>query len=131
MGIEAKLDRNAPTRRNQTQAAPKRQRDADLSPVVLGELDGAAFALKPRRPLQLQPAWSDSREFICIEHEEWGVDVFAPTRGELLEELKEQLVMLWVEYGREVDAKLSPPALRVKRQLHADWEEVANAKGQA
>jgi len=104
-------------------------RDLDLSPFVLGEIPGAGFQLKPRHPLQLQPVLSDSQQLICIEHSEWGLDVFAPTRSQLFEELKEQLLVLWIEYGREEDSELSPPALQVKRQLQADWEEVVDAQG--
>jgi hypothetical protein len=102
-------------------------RDLDLSPFVLSEVVAAGFTLKPKRGLQFSPALCDNEQLICIQYDDWGLDVFAPTRTELFEELKEQLVMLWVEYGREDDASLSSPALQVKRQLQSDWEELTNA----
>ncbi len=102
-------------------------RDLDLSPFVLGELSIAGLSVKPQRPLHLQPELNESQQLICLEHPAWGLDVFAPTRSELSEELKEQLSMLWTEYAREEDDLLSAPALRVKRQLLADWQEVPHA----
>jgi len=62
-----------------------------------------------------------------MEYKPWGLDVFAPTRAELLLELKSQLKMLWLEYAQASDDVLSEPALRVKNQLLEDWEEVGRA----
>ncbi|HEX3720339.1 MAG TPA: hypothetical protein VH595_20500 [Verrucomicrobiae bacterium] len=104
-------------------------RDLDMSPFVLGEIPANGFTLKPRRVLQCAPHLSDSQQLICLQNDDWGLDVFAPTRSELFEELKEQLAMLWLEFAREVDDALSPPARQVKRQLQSDWEEVVSAKG--
>lgn len=102
-------------------------RDLDLSAFVLGEVARDAVALKPRRALQIQPHLSDSEQLVCAQHDEWGLDAFAQTRSELFEEVKEQLLMLWLEYAREQDDALSAPALRVKQRLLADWQEVAHA----
>jgi len=47
------------------------------------------------------------------------LDVFAFTVEALEKELKEQLVMLWQEFGLERDSVLSPPALELKKKLRA------------
>ena len=102
-------------------------RDLDLSPFVLGELKAGEVELKLRRSLQLQPILSENEQLIRLEYDAWSLDVFAQTRSELFEELQEQLAMLWLEYACEGDEALSDPALRVKQQLRADWEEVTHA----
>jgi len=102
-------------------------RDLDLSPFVLGEIEDRDFRLHPRNPLSLLPVLTDDEQFMCLEYAPWSLDVFATTRAELFAELKEQIIMLWREYARERDEALSEPAKQVKRQLLADWEEMANA----
>ncbi len=102
-------------------------RDLDLSPFVLGEIEGRDVRLRPRSTLSFLPTLTDDEQFLCLEHAPWSLDVFAPTRAELFAELKEQMLMLWGEYAREQDDALSEPAKQVKRQLLADWEGVANA----
>ena len=102
-------------------------RDLDLSPFVLGEIEGRDVRLRPRSTFSFLPALTDDEQFLCLEHAPWSLDVFAPTRAELFAELKEQMLMLWGEYAREQDDALSEPAKQVKRRLLADWEGVANA----
>ena len=48
---------------------------------------------------------------------ELDIDVYAPTRGELLTELRAQLAMLWQEFGLEDDSALSEPARQLKWKL--------------
>jgi hypothetical protein len=72
------------------------------------------------------PVLIDDEQFLCLEHAPWSLDVFATTLAQLLAELKEQMLMLWLEYAREQDEALSEPAYRVKQQLLADWEEIAH-----
>ena len=102
-------------------------RDLDLSPFVLGEIEGRYFRLRPIGAFSFLPALTDDEQFVCLEYAPWNLNAFAHTRTELLAELKEQLLMLWVEYARERDEVLSESAKQVKRQLLADWEEIANA----
>lgn len=102
-------------------------RDLDLSPFVLSEIECPEFRLRPQSLFTLPPSLTDDERFLCLEYPPWSLDVFATTRAELFTELKEQILMLWREYAREQDDALSNPALQVKRQLLADWEEVMNA----
>jgi hypothetical protein len=102
-------------------------RDLDLSPFVLGEIDGRDFRLRPRGAFSFLPALTDDEQFLSLEHSPWSLDVFATTRAELFAELKEQLLMLWREYAREQDDALSEPAQRIKQQLLVDWEEITDA----
>ena len=98
--------------------------DLDLSPFVLGEIEGRDFRLRPRGAFSFSPALTGDGQLLCLEHVPWSLDVFATTRADLFAELKEQLLMLWREYARERDETLSEPALQIKRRLLADWEEI-------
>jgi hypothetical protein len=108
------------------QITPK-LRELDLSPFVLGEVAG----LRLRKPVSLLPYLSENQQLICLDHEPWDLQAFAPTRGELFDELKDELRMLWLEFAQEDDLRLSEPAQRLKQQLLSDWEEIGDAQGQA
>ena len=101
-------------------------RDLDLSPFVLGEVVGENLRLKLSKQVTLTPALSDSEQLICLEYADWDLDVFAATRLELFDELKEQILMLWAEYAKEGDAVLSEPAKALKARLLRDFQEVGN-----
>ena len=99
-------------------------RELDLSPFVLKEVEETGLKIRFRKPLVIEPRLSESQQLICLEHEPLGIDVFAPTRAEVFEELKEQLIMLWREYAEEEDAALSEPAQKLKAVLLREWEAV-------
>lgn len=102
-------------------------RELDLSPFIVREVTSDRWRLKAASPVTLHPCLSDNEQFIQLRHDAWGLDVFAPTRLELFEELKEQLCMLWIEYARANAQDLSEPALKVKEALMATFSEVPNA----
>lgn len=103
--------------------------DLDLSPLALSEVDVRDVHLHAHETLELAPVLSEDEQLVCLIHEPWSLDVFAPTRAELLIEAKEQLAMMWKEYVQVSDDMLSEPAQRVKRQLSKDWVEVERAEG--
>lgn len=103
--------------------------DLDLSPLSLSEMNVRGMHLRARQPLELAPALSEDEQLVCLAYEPWSLDVFAPTRKELLVEAKEQLFVLWQEYAQASDDVLSEPAQRVKRKLLEDWVEVGRAQG--
>jgi hypothetical protein len=103
--------------------------DLDLSPLALSEVNVRGVQLRARQPLELTPVLSEDEQLVCLGHEPWSLDVFAPTRTELLVEAKEQLIVLWHEYAQAADEVLSEPAQRVKRKLLEDWVEVGRAQG--
>jgi len=88
--------------------------ELDLSPFVITDfVTGVPLA----EPLRLDPILSEDQQIIRLQNEALDIDVFAPTRGELLNELRSQLDMLWIEYAQEQDAALSAPAQSLKRRL--------------
>lgn len=88
--------------------------ELDLSPFVVTEFTPEAPL---KEPLRLEPFLSDDEQLLRLEHAELDIDVFAPTRGELLNELREQLAMLWMEFAEEADENLSEPAVQLKSRL--------------
>jgi hypothetical protein len=104
-------------------------RELDLSPFIVSEISGAGWRIRSSQSFPLVPFLSESEQLICLQHEPWGLDVFAPTRSELFGEFKEQMGLLWEEYAREDDAVLSGPALKVKLALREQFQEVNHAEG--
>ena len=88
--------------------------ELDLSPFVITEFSPHTILTTP---LRLEPFLSDDEQLLRLEYAELDIDVYAHTRSELWNELREQLVMLWLEYGMEDDAALSLPARELKTQL--------------
>jgi hypothetical protein len=104
-------------------------REVDLSPFVVDVIPVGSGSIRARTAVSLTPTLSESEQLLCLEHAAWDLDVFAPTRQELVAELREQLAMLWTEYALEDDAVLSEPALRLKAAMRRDFQEVRHAQG--
>lgn len=100
----------------------------DLSPFEIEEFEFDNFRLRFRAPLTLSLQLDESEQLLCIEDEDWSLNVFAPSREQLWEELREQMEMLWTEYAREADVNLSAPALALKQRLLAGMEETSRTE---
>ena len=97
--------------------------EMDLSPLVVREFVAGVVL---REPLWLTPMLSEDWELLRLEFGELDIDVFAPTRRELQEELEEQLAMLWAEFALEADEKLTEPAIELKKRL---WNRTTLSAG--
>jgi len=102
-------------------------RDLDLSTLVLDTVRHSGLTLKAVPALSFEPTLDESKQLLCIEHGELGIDVYAPTRETLLAELHEQLAMLWREYAQASDDELDAPARLLKQALRARFTEAAHA----
>lgn len=99
----------------------------DLSPIVITGLE--SLALTMRRPLELLPTLDEeSQQYLCVSEAEIHLDVFAQTRDALFDEVKEQLAMLWKEYGRADAGSLDDEARGVKQALNELMEEKSDAQ---
>ena len=101
--------------------------DLDLSPVEVAAVRHGHQTLRLTPPLVLTPYLDESKQLLCIDHGEFQLDVFAPTREALLSELDEHLIMLWQEYAQVQDALLDASARKLKQTLLARIAGVANA----
>lgn len=102
-------------------------RDLDLSALVLDEFHCKGATFKATPSLLLEPTLDESKQLLCIEYGDLGLDVYATTRELLLTELRDQLAMLWLEYAQAPDDELDAHAQKLKQALRARFVEVAHA----
>lgn len=97
----------------------------DLAPIEIREIEFSGARLRLRHALHLHPRLAEeSPHFLHVVHEELGLDVFAPTVAELLDEIAESLVVSWREFALADDAVLTKQARALKGRLLAEIEEV-------
>lgn len=101
-----------------------------FSPFEVNEVQHEGLRLRFKEPLRLQPRlYPDNPKFVRVEDPSLGLDAFAGTVGGLLDELAEDLAVLWKNYAMTPDSNLSPKALELKGRLLAAVEEVAVGDG--
>ena len=91
--------------------------DVDLSPLVVERVRYRGVSLRANTPVVLEPAMDASKQLLCVERADLGIDAFASTREGLLAELDEQLAMLWREYALADDEILDVEARHLKQGL--------------
>lgn len=97
----------------------------DLSPLEVNEVEHGGLRLRFKEAVRLQPRLNnDDPQFVSVEDPSLGLDAFAGTVSDLLDEVAEDLVVLWKNYAMAPDANLSPKALELKHRLLAVIEEV-------
>lgn len=97
----------------------------DLSPLEVNEVEYEGLRLRFKEPVRLHPQLNeDNPQFVSIEEPHLGLDAFAGTVSDLLDEVAEDLVVVWKHYAKASDADLSPKALELKHRLLAAMEEV-------
>lgn len=97
----------------------------DLSPLELRAVEHEGVRLRFKEAVLLQPRLSqDNPQFVRIEEPRLGLDAFAGTVSDLLDEVAEDLVVVWKHYARASDSELSLGALQLKARLIATIEEV-------
>ncbi len=80
------------------------------------EWNGRRLAIDP--PLAFDPVMNEeSGQLYRIIDEDLGIDVFAPTREQLVNELIEQMFFTWDAYAQEVPEKLTFAARRLQEAL--------------
>lgn len=102
-------------------------RDLDLSTLTIETVQFDGHFLKAKVPIAIEPSTDESKQFLCLERSELGINVFAATREALLAELHGQLRMLWAEYALADDNTLDAIAHQLKLSLRAAFSEVGNA----
>ena len=103
-------------------------REVDLSPFYLAEVQLPDYVIRLHEPLVLTPDLDESKPLICLTNPSLGIDVCAFTRDELDEALIVEFDVLWRNYAKADDERLSPAATELKRGLLARMEEVAPAE---
>jgi hypothetical protein len=90
----------------------------DLSPMSFDRIEWHGRQLVFDPPLTLEPTMDEeSGQLYILTDKELGIDVFAQTRENVIDELAEQLVFQWDSYAREVPERLTPGARRLREAL--------------
>lgn len=97
----------------------------DLTPLELREVEHDGVRLRFKQSTLLQPRLNeDNPQFVSIEEPGLGLDVFAGTISDLIDEIAEDLVVVWKHYARAADEELAPKALALKYRLLSALDEV-------
>lgn len=102
-------------------------RDLDLSLFTITEIHSLNRTLHAKTPIVFEPLLNDSQQLICIEDQRLNIDVFAETREGLLDELSEQIMVMWIEYALADDELLEISAQHLKVELLDSFEEISGA----
>ena len=92
-------------------------RELDLSRFYFEKFQFQDFVLVFNPPLVLEPELIENEQLLLLREESLGIDVIAPTIDELEESLREEIIMLWINFAKEKDENLSPKALELKTNL--------------
>ncbi|GHT13308.1 hypothetical protein FACS1894170_09150 [Planctomycetales bacterium] len=116
--LSQKLGRGQYKTRRSHRRVPVRSNDLEdfcLTSFSVG--DGNEKVLK--EPLILTPKLTESRQYLALQKLDWGIDVIAQTRDELLEELKAELRYLWNHCAELPDEQLGKTMREHKHNLLA------------
>jgi C4-type Zn-finger protein len=99
-----------------------------LGSIKLPELRWKNRTFKFNQPMEFTPSLdAETQQLYVIEDASLGVNVFSETREGLLQELSEQIAMLWDEYADEKDENLAEDALAVAKKLRHAIKVSGNA----
>ncbi len=65
---------------------------------------------------------------VHLKDQRLNIDVFAETREGLLDELSEQIMVMWIEYALSDDELLEISAQHLKVELLDSFEEISGAQ---
>lgn len=100
----------------------------DLSPIVIREVPWDSKKLRLKVPLLLTPKMDEeTQQIFFLEEPQIGLHVFGYTRDELIHEINEQILMMWIEYVNVNVDDLALDARQLREKLVAKIEEVENA----
>jgi hypothetical protein len=90
----------------------------DLSPMIFDFIAWGGRRLEINPPLKLEPTMDDeSGQLYTLVDSNLGIDVFARTREQLVDELAEQVFFTWDAYANEAPEKLTSAARRLRETI--------------
>ncbi|MBC7541295.1 MAG: hypothetical protein H7338_01040 [Candidatus Sericytochromatia bacterium] len=96
----------------------------DLSPMTIETVEAGGRMLRLTPPLTVLPSLDeDSGQLFVAMAPELGLDAFAYTRDELLDEIDAQLMLLWDEFAQEEPERLTSAAQALRLTLLHRIEE--------
>ncbi len=101
-------------------------RDMDLSPFYVKEikLSDNRVLKYINQQLELTPFLDESKQLICLEKQELGIDVYSYTRDELDSFLKAQIDYLWRTFAEGDENNMTPLAIKLSESLKNSFQVV-------
>ena len=97
-------------------------RAPETAPVTLKEFESDGQTIQLKNSLVLYPLPDETGQYLWVREKGLGLDVYAPTRAALVNEIKSELAFLWEEYALSDDDGLTPDARALKQNLLAAME---------
>ena len=96
----------------------------DLSPMTFDRIEWLGRQLVFDPPLTLEPTMDEeSGQLYILTDESLGIDVFAQTRENVIDDLAEQLLFQWDAFALEDPERLTPGARRLREALRSRMRE--------
>lgn len=87
-----------------------------MSRLQLSYFSYPNMTLKFREPLELTPELDETKQLLCVQQDNIGLDAYGFTREELESEIARQLGILWKEYAM-CNAPMTQDAQGIKTEL--------------
>jgi|GEM_PF-2003748 predicted RNase H-like HicB family nuclease len=97
--------------------------EPDLRPVQLSTLVKEKISLILKLPLEIEPEYDEEAQEITFCLPELNIIAAGPTREEAIQQLQDDVIWLWQEYGEAPSEGLSLDALDLKSYLQDMVEE--------
>jgi hypothetical protein len=101
--------------------------ELDLSPIEIVGVEYQGLHLRAHPLLSLEVVTDESKQLLCVQDMALGLNAFAGTRDALLQEIWEQVAMLWTEYALANDDELDGPTLELKHALRVRFSGINHA----
>ena len=103
-----------------------RLQPVDLSPITLKVVHWGDRTFRFYQPLVLHPQLDeDSQQLYVVEDPSLTLIAYAQTREQLLQEINEQVALIWDEYVQAEDETLALDALELKQRFSGVCEELS------
>lgn len=101
--------------------------ELDLSPVTLNVVEGALRRLRfAEGARSFTPELDSEGKLLVVQDEQLDLHAYAPNRAELIQEISEQIEMLWIEFA-ETSEELTPAAAALRERLIITLQPIENA----
>ena len=101
----------------------------DASPIEVGRIEATSGAIRPRRPLRLEPAQEPEADsqWMTVNYPELGLVVTAPTRSALVDAVRDEIAFLWEQFVLDDITPLSPSGQALRNSLQTYFQVVTDA----
>lgn len=95
-----------------------------MTTITITNFISGAHHLKAKEPLVFEVLYDEDAELYFLRDNPLGIQLSAGNHSELLNDIFEELDVLWRNYALEEDDKLTPAARELKRDLLEAFEVI-------